>query len=411
LGPMGQLPPQDELIQSYVSRYDRRSTRDTSATALRHLVTWAGERNIHHIALLESSLFDLYARQMQSEYKLRTLAQKQGVIRRFYEWLVTAGVIPQSPIPDRWVPAQPSRATREPVLTMEQVEAMIPHATDGDGRALISLGGLDGLKLSQILQLTAADVSFEGGRAVVSYLRSDGRPHALPVCAQSAVILRELIDARPKGRLVLPRQLTQDNKRSASARRIATAARRVRMPIRVNSRTLEKSHRAALLARGATVHSVRERLGLAFSNPNYAETLLPAGADRRVAQLVAQTAHEMDALELLRQAESLCDQPGITPIAPIVLAGAALEMELRRMCLQRGLGANKDGIDAFATVLYRKGVITRFVHSTLQAQGKLRNEAAHGTRSPDLSISNARLMIQSVALFVGGIDEQSGDRD
>ena len=405
---MPPLPGQTELIEDYLARFDRPLTYNSNRIALKQLVAWAADRNLRHIASMEPEMFDLYGDHLRDQrYKIRTLAQKQGTIRRFFEYLVSVGVLSASPVPAGWVPVQPARASREPLLTREQIESMLPNAPDNDGRALIALGGLDGLKLGTILGLTADDVSFMSGRAVVSYRRSDDRPHALSVSAHSAAILRELIDSRPTGPLVLP-LLAPTGKRKAAGRRIASAAEQAAMPIHVNPRTLEKSCRANLLAAGDTVHSVRKRLGLTFSNSKYAESLLPPGMNRNAAQLVAQAAHEMDALELLRQAESLCDQPGITPIAPIVIAGAALEMELRRMCSQRGLGANKDSIDGFATALYRNRVITRFVHSSLQAHGKLRNEAAHGTKSNDISIPNARLMVESVAMFIGGIATDDG---
>jgi site-specific recombinase XerD len=404
---VGDLPSQDDLIEKFAQRVKQSTTRGSYRTSVRQLASWARERGVEHVAELDASLFPPYAEYLKDQgYSARTLSLKQGTIRRFFDFLVSGGVIAQTPVPDGWVPPQPTRATREPVLTMDQVESMLPHAKDNDARALIALGGLDGMKLGTIFQLTAGDVSFSGGRAVVSYRRSDGRPHALPVSAHSAAILRELVDDRPTGPLILPKQ-APPNKRKVAGRRIDAAAKAARIPIHVNSRTLEKSFRAALLASGAPVHSVRERLGLTFSNPNYAETLLPAGTDRAAAELVAQAAHEIDALELLRQAETLCTQPGITPIAPIVIAGAALEMELRRLCELHGLGANKEGIDGYATVLFKKGHISRVVHSNLQANAALRNEAAHGRKSRDVSIPNAELMIRSVAYFIGGMSEDA----
>ncbi|HUP70665.1 MAG TPA: hypothetical protein VM142_12750 [Acidimicrobiales bacterium] len=102
------------------------------------------------------------------------------------------------------------------------------------------------------------------------------------------------------------------------------------------------------------------------------------------------------------QARTLCDQRNVTPITPIVISGAALEMVLRRMCEAADCMPPKGSIETYGSKLYRAKLLSKEDLGQVQANGKLRNAAAHGTDSAAISIPNARLMIESVLLFISG---------
>lgn len=56
-------------------------------------------------------------------------------------------------------------------------------------------------------------------------------------------------------------------------------------------------------------------------------------------------------------------------------------------------------------VLKRRTLISKFANQRLQAHAELRNDAAHGVDSDEVTISHAKVMIRSIGLILsGGVD-------
>lgn len=401
------LPDQQTLIEASLTQYENASTRETLSLALTHLTRWLDKEGHGHVAHMTAPLFHLYASHLSEQGLAQsTLAGRMGAIKRFFDYLVRSGTIKESPVPVGWVLKQPRGASEEPLVSQEEVLSLLGACTDLDGQLVVALSGLDGIKAQFIYGLTAEDVTFNAtGHALIPLRRASGATHTVPLSVESSRVLREAISTRPSGPLLLP---SNPGDRRTANRRVASAAKRAGLGVRVTMRSLQKSYRAALLAQGVRVEVMTDLLGLRDSNRTYSYGLFPKhGPGTEGNDLLSTAAHESDALELLRQAEKLCDQADVTPIAPIVIAGAALEMVLRRMCEQKdAVPAGKESIDAYSTALRRRQLISKHTHATIQTNGKLRNEAAHGTESADLTIDKARLMISSILLFVAGRDDE-----
>lgn len=119
-----------------------------------------------------------------------------------------------------------------------------------------------------------------------------------------------------------------------------------------------------------------------------------------VPQAEAQGARAVASTDLMEQVRMLNEDKGVHPAAPIVLAGAALEIALRAAIGELGLEVpDKHSISAYSGCLRAAGFLSRQDVKDVEQMGGLRNSAAHGEHV-DLSRDRAGLMEQQVNMFL-----------
>ena len=124
-----------------------------------------------------------------------------------------------------------------------------------------------------------------------------------------------------------------------------------------------------------------------------------------VRQVDAQGARGIASSDLMEQVRMLLDERDVHPAAPIVLAGAALEVALRsaieELDFQR---PSKSSINAYAGCLRAARLLSvQDVHDIEQMAG-LRNLAAHGD-TEELDSERAELMERQVSRFLRRLDD------
>ena len=107
--------------------------------------------------------------------------------------------------------------------------------------------------------------------------------------------------------------------------------------------------------------------------------------------------------DLLDQVRALNANKDVVPAAPIVLAGAALEVALRAAVKELGLTAGRSSIDAYAKELRSADVLNKQDMKDVTQMGGLRNDAAHGDHDL-LSRERAGMMEQQVNHFLARLD-------
>jgi hypothetical protein len=114
----------------------------------------------------------------------------------------------------------------------------------------------------------------------------------------------------------------------------------------------------------------------------------------------AQGARAVASTDLMEQVRVLADDKSVHPAAPIVLAGAALEVALRSAVdeLQLTL-TEKPGITAYARRLRQEGTLSAQDVKDVEQMAGVRNFAAHG-QFDELSRERAGLMEQQVNFFL-----------
>lgn len=116
------------------------------------------------------------------------------------------------------------------------------------------------------------------------------------------------------------------------------------------------------------------------------------------------SARAASSTDLLEQVRRLNSDKAVAPAAPIMLAGAALEMALRSALNELSLTATgQPSIGSYAEALRKAGVLnTQDIKDVTQMAG-LRNDAAHGEHE-FLSRERAGLMEQQVNLFLNRLE-------
>lgn len=110
--------------------------------------------------------------------------------------------------------------------------------------------------------------------------------------------------------------------------------------------------------------------------------------------------------DLMSQAHTLFEDRQVHPAAPILLAGAALEIALRGATDDLGLSiSGRPSIAAYAGALRSAGVLNATDMKDVEVMAGLRNEAAHGHFS-DLSRERAGLMEQQTNLFLSRLQSR-----
>lgn len=106
------------------------------------------------------------------------------------------------------------------------------------------------------------------------------------------------------------------------------------------------------------------------------------------------------ATDLMEQVEVLLNSQKVHPAAPVVLAGAALEEQLRAMVTQGALSViGKPGINSYGAALRTAEVISAQDLKDITSWAGLRNHAAHG-EFDQVQIERARLMADGINLFM-----------
>lgn len=105
--------------------------------------------------------------------------------------------------------------------------------------------------------------------------------------------------------------------------------------------------------------------------------------------------------DVLLQARALIQEPGVHPLAPIVVAGAALESRLRALVAQHGLHiSGQPGMSKYIEALKADGRISKTEWRQLQVLVDLRNQAAHGEDLGKLNETDATKMVDDSMAFV-----------
>ncbi|HUG07839.1 MAG TPA: hypothetical protein VMP13_02900 [Acidimicrobiia bacterium] len=115
---------------------------------------------------------------------------------------------------------------------------------------------------------------------------------------------------------------------------------------------------------------------------------------------------EVASTDLMDQVRALNADSGVNPAAPIVLAGAALEISLRSAVEELNLDGlvGKPSIGAYARVLRSAELLNKQDMKDVEQMAGLRNAAAHGLHG-ELSRERAGLFEQQVNLFLRRLDE------
>jgi integrase/recombinase XerD len=199
--------------------------------------------------------------------KPATLARKITCLRRFYDYLKTAGQISENPVKGY---SAPTIARYHPdYLSPDEVARILskiePDTASGlQDRAMIELLYGSGLRLSELINLRLEDVEFEAG--FLRILGKGGKQRLVPMGGYAREALEKYLDSRRSGGSALGPTVFV-NRRGRPFSRVGVwkiVKKRVRqadITKRVTPHTFRHSFATHLLEGGADLRVVQEMLG------------------------------------------------------------------------------------------------------------------------------------------------------
>jgi len=162
-------------------------------------VAWCGERGINPATATEDDIV-AYRKALVGRYATGTVAVKLAAIRRLYEAAVWRGLRQDNPAAGLRAPKdRTERAERVKFLPLDGLRRLL-DAPKGDNpaavrdRAVLTLMGRHGLRVSEVAGLTADSVDFDAG--TVRVVSKGRKSRTVYLIESSAEALRQWLDIR-----------------------------------------------------------------------------------------------------------------------------------------------------------------------------------------------------------------------
>ena len=361
-------------------RYKRRDDRLNSPSYKHQLGLfrkWCDEKKL---GLFEVQPLDLqrYFDSIRPNLAPASIRHRQSTLFSFYGFAASEGVIQVSPMAS--VPREKLARRPEPTgLTLREYSALLTAAEERSDRdaAMILLMMLGGFRLSEVLALNISDVEVLDHNVRLRIRdRRIGETQILPP------IVARRIEPLLKDSSGSPLFRTKDDNRMtrfATRDMLARVGRKAGID-GLNAQQLRTLMYEIALASGASPGAVANAAGIedyrAFAG------LVPAGVsgnEHPAFKIIRNTTGAAPLEDLVHQMEGVLHEPGIHPVAPIVVAGAVLEARLRGLVQREGLTFSGQGsLSKYVDTLWTASKISRLEFRQLQVLLELRNQAAHG---------------------------------
>lgn len=242
----------EQARAAFVNFY-RGNTRHSYEYDLRVLFAWCAREHIPVMRATRSQL-EQFARYCMEERGngSSTLRRRMATVRQFYRLAAADDLIPKSPAEFMRLPRDARPAEEYDGLTHLELAALIATARRSTPTewALVVVMAMLGLRVSEACDLTV-DQAFgiENGHRVLRFVGKGNKPAVIPLPVPVARAIDAAIGDRRTGPLLLRRDATPMNRRSAS-RVITRLARQAGITKKVFPHLLRHSYITALLDAG-----------------------------------------------------------------------------------------------------------------------------------------------------------------
>jgi site-specific recombinase XerC len=375
-----------QAAEAFLSQFER-WTLKAYGQALREFESWCASHDVDPLDV-KSWHFDLFVSE-HGHLSATSLHQKQGVIVRFYNYLVERGELRTSPVPTGWRQPIPYRVNPEKTLPPSTLAAVETAASELGSHqvAVVRLIMEVGLLPEAMSKLSAADLSRDGPVTTLTIRHRHGT--GLPtrrLSSELADALWELAARWPEGSLLRTQAGTPVDRRNIG-RVLNRIAARAGVG-RISATSLRQSAAAALAQSGMSPAQVEGLLG---------------GRFRRLKDVQlgpTDVAPAAVALQLLELSKLLLDEPGAEAAASVILTAAGLEYYMKQLLTAAGLTPGPaTTMTTTASALRSAGVISKQERKTIEPWAGLRNSAVHGDFT-DVSHLEARHFNEGFEAFV-----------
>lgn len=205
---------------------------------------------------------DAFATSMEhADLSPATIARRLSALASFYDYCLDAGLIAASPV-DRV--KRPTVAGDSPRLGLDRDEAaaLLDAAESGGPRdhALVCLLLLNGLRVSEALGLTLADLDEERGHRIIRIKGKGGRTRTAPLAPRTQDAIAAQVGSRSDGALLLGEDGEAMNRHQA-ARAVRRLARAAGITKTISPHSLRHTMVTISLDAGVPLHVVQDAAG------------------------------------------------------------------------------------------------------------------------------------------------------
>jgi len=197
-----EMPRYEQAAMTFLLRYRNVHTRTGYARSLRQWFDWCTGRGLDP---LEAKRVDIEMWQRLCEAagnKSTTVAAKVNALVGYYRLACVDEYIDKDPTVHLMRVKVPRESSTNG-LTRAQLYEMLEQALQASKRdhALICLLGLNGLRISEVLNIDIEDLGFDRGHNTVTVTRKGGKEQHIPFCARTAWAVFEQRGDRTTGPL------------------------------------------------------------------------------------------------------------------------------------------------------------------------------------------------------------------
>lgn len=394
------------VLQQFLAQVsDSPATRRGYPIELRKYAKWANAAGLHPLAVSHLDL-NRYFENLMSESGLAdsTRSRMFTVMKSFFRYVARTNQVP-NPMdhPDIKSPAEGFSSYYRPPEMMDfgEYERFMRQALSAEPTAALQLAllGINGLTIQELCDANVQDLRTEEKVWRLCVARRQVGSET-PLVGLETPIAKQVIAGRSHGPLNLNQWGARTNRNSV-VRLIGRVCKSAGVA-KTNPRALRNTAAIVAVTDGATQGAICKLLGISTRPADRYMTFRGSQGEEHAAERVWKHLHpERKTNELMDQVDRLKEGEDVAPIAPIALAGAALEQHLRRLCEDHDVEVDgQPSIDRYKGLLVKEGLISTREAARIDVWRSLRNDAAHGR--DDLTRADADEMATGVRLFIEG---------
>jgi integrase/recombinase XerD len=216
----------DELAAAFLTGYGE----ETAKAYARDLRRWGHFLRAHGVDVLAAHRLhvDAFVRELEAEGEApATIARRLSALSGFYAYALDEDLIARSPVVRV---RRPKVSDESPRLGIERegMRALLDIAEQDSERsaALVTLLGLNGLRISEALAADITDLSHERGHRTLKLKRKGGKVAVAPLAPRTAAAVDALVGGRTSGPIFETRSGRRLDRHAAwkIVRRLASAA-------------------------------------------------------------------------------------------------------------------------------------------------------------------------------------------
>jgi site-specific recombinase XerD len=284
---LGYLDVTKLALATFLARY-REPTLGSYQVDLRCYLRWCAEVDVEPLRITRGQL-ELYLRRLEaSEYAPATIARRFTTVAVFLKYAVIDGHIPVNPADAVTRPKVDWQGQKRTVLHPLEFAALLAAArgTSGTDHAMIALLGMIGLRVSEACHADIDDIRYQSGYEILHVIGKGAKPADIPLPIPVLRAIREAVDGREHGPILLNR-VGHRLDPAGAARRLHRLSARAGITHPISPHSLRRTFCTAGLVAGVPIRDMQVAMRHSDPRTTMRYDMAQANLDRHAAHVVA----------------------------------------------------------------------------------------------------------------------------